>query len=125
MAKLCLRYPEDLFQIDSQTVQGLRQAYCSTFTIQYYIIKYEELIANFDEETQNLLRFLDIECDPMVKNYDSHVKSYKIISTPNYHQVSEPLYKRSLFRWKNYKEHLNPIIDLLRPYAKRFGCDLA
>ena len=39
-------------------------------------------------------------------------------------QVAEPLYRRSRFRWRNYRRHLEPVIPILAPVIERLGYSL-
>ena len=49
--------------------------------------------------------------------------STRTISTPSYHQVVQPLYTRSIGRWRNYLPELEPILPVLAPYVSAFGYD--
>jgi hypothetical protein len=35
--------------------------------------------------------------------------------------VTEPLYDRSLDRYRHYRQHLEPVIPILRPMIERLG----
>jgi hypothetical protein len=86
----------------------------------YHVVRYENLISDFDLETKNLFQFLNIPWDPSVHKYNVHAKTHQQISTPSYHQVVEPIYNRSVYRWKNYATHIEPIVHKLRPHIERF-----
>jgi hypothetical protein len=38
--------------------------------------------------------------------------------------VIEPLYSRSIGRWRRYEEELKPVLPMLAPWAERFGYPL-
>ena len=44
--------------------------------------------------------------------------------TASYAQVTEPLYDRSVGRWKHYRTHLEPVIPILQPVIERLGYTL-
>ena len=44
--------------------------------------------------------------------------------TASYAQVSEPLYDRSVGRWKHYRKHLEPVLPILAPVIERLGYTL-
>jgi hypothetical protein len=46
------------------------------------------------------------------------------VSTSSYHQVAEPLYDRSIDRWKLYRKQLEPVLPLISDAARRFGYEL-
>jgi tetratricopeptide (TPR) repeat protein len=43
------------------------------------------------------------------------------IKTASYAQVTQPIYTRSVGRWQNYREHLEPILPVLAPWIEKFG----
>jgi hypothetical protein len=47
-----------------------------------------------------------------------------VISTASYAQVKEPIYNRSIGRWRNYRKHLEPILPVLEPWAAKLGYSL-
>jgi hypothetical protein len=44
--------------------------------------------------------------------------------TASYAQVTEPLYDRSVGRWRRYISHLESVIPILRPVIDRLGYTL-
>ena len=105
-------------------VMDLWHEYTKMFSLNYHVVRYEDLITDFDKETKGIFQFLDISWDPSVRDYYRHAKSRRKIATPSYHQVIEPIYKRSMYRWKNYEKQLTPILDILIPHIERFGYSL-
>jgi hypothetical protein len=43
------------------------------------------------------------------------------INTPSARQVIEPIYTRSVARWKNYARELAPVLPGLSDWAERLG----
>jgi hypothetical protein len=43
------------------------------------------------------------------------------IDTPSARQVIQPLYTRSISRWRRYAAQLAPILPVLEPWVERFG----
>jgi hypothetical protein len=43
------------------------------------------------------------------------------IATPSARQVIEPLYNRSIGRWRRYQDELRPILPGLTAWAQRYG----
>lgn len=82
--------------------------------------RYEDLLANPESQTRRLADFLDIEWSADM--LDHHKRSSgKAVSTPTYDDVSKPLYTRSLERWKNYEQWLEPHLSHLEPFLDAFG----
>ena len=76
-----------------------------------YEIKYENLVSNKKEETQKLIKFCDLEWDPICLN---HHKSKKTpIKTVSISQARKPVYKSSVNSNSNYENYLSEMFDLL------------
>jgi hypothetical protein len=45
----------------------------------------------------------------------------RTINTPSARQVVEPIYNRSVARWRRYETELAPILPLLNAWAARLG----
>lgn len=70
--------------------------------IECHYIKYEDLIINFDQSISGVLNFLGCEWDESIKKFYETAKSRSIIKTASHSQVTKPLYKSSIEKWKNY-----------------------
>lgn len=101
-------------------VMGLWQQYVRILPINYHRVRYEDLVANFEQEARHLLDYIGVGWDDAVLGYSEHAKK-RIISTPSYHQVTQPIYQYAKFRWKRYARHFEPVMDQLMPYIKYFG----
>ena len=84
------------------------------------IIKYENVVENFDKSINNLLNFLELEWDDKVKEYYKTAKNRGMINTPSYNQVNMPLYNKSINRWKNYANKFLNNKKILDKWTKKF-----
>ncbi len=73
-------------------------------------IRYEALVDHPEETVKKLLAFCDLPWN--AKCLEFH-KSDRYINTASYAQVREPIYHRSVGRWKNYESHLGELIAAL------------
>ncbi|MBF0192997.1 MAG: tetratricopeptide repeat protein [Magnetococcales bacterium] len=105
-------------------VMELWQQSADLLDVDYHTIKYESLIADFNGEVGELLKFIGVEWDDCVLEYNRHAKSRGIINTPSYQSVTEPIYQRAKYRWRRYEEQLAPFINKLDPLIKGFGYSL-
>ena len=55
---------------------------------------------------------------------DSTAIERRFINTPSYSQVAEPVYDRSVGRWRRYRRELRSVLSILGPWAKRLGYEL-
>jgi hypothetical protein len=69
-------------------------------------ISYEALIADQEGMTRRLLDFLELEWnDACLRFYENR----RFVNTSSYNQVRQPIYSRSIGRWKNYDRYLDPL----------------
>lgn len=102
-------------------VMSLWRTYTDRLPLKYHVLRYEDLVTDFENETKKLFHFLEIPWDASVWDYHQHAKSKGLIATPSYDQVVEPIYRRSMYRWKNYSKQLKPVFDTLRHHIAAFG----
>jgi hypothetical protein len=106
-------------------VMELWSVYVARLPLNLHVIKYEDLVNDFDGETRRLFEFLELPWDKSVRDFASQAKSQDVTSlTPSYDQVSEPIYGRSIDRWKGYVRHIEPILDIVKTHVEAFGYDL-
>ena len=92
----------------------------SVLPMQFIQFRYEDLVEDLSGEAQRLLHFLGLEWEGKLLDYQQTAKQ-RLIKTPSYEQVVQPLYKKAIDRWRNYAEFLEPIIPKVAPYLKEFG----
>ena len=95
--------------------------YCDSFPVDHYAIKYEDLITDFDGSMTKTLSFLGIEWNESIKDYRRTALKRGAINTPSATQVSQPLYKTSIGKWRNYERHFEEHLPLLDPWIKQWG----
>ena len=85
-------------------VFSLWHQYLEVYDLAYHIVKYEEVVLNFDNTIKKTINFLNVEWEEDVKNFDATALARKKINNPSYNQVVQPLYEKSINRWKKYDE---------------------
>lgn len=84
--------------------------------------RYEDLIDEPEIQTRKVADFLSLTRSPeMLAHHENRQK--RTVSTPTYDDVSKPLYRGSIGRWKNYRDQLAPHLHHLQPYIEAFGYD--
>lgn len=84
-------------------------------------VRYEDLVQDFDAEVGRLLAFLELPWDDRVRDFAAHAAGRGRINTPSYHQVTRPLNRDALYRWRRYERQLAPIVPVLAPYINAYG----
>lgn len=83
-------------------------------------VRYEDLVADLHGVARALARFLGVAFEPRMLEFDRTARE-RLIRTPSARQVVQPLYARSVGRWRNYARHLDPALPVLAPWVARFG----
>ncbi len=84
-------------------------------------LRYEQLVGDFEGTMRGAMEFLGLPWDDALLRPAEHAKAKGFISTPSYSQVAQPVHKRAVGRWENYRTHLEPVIPEVRPYLERWG----
>lgn len=87
-------------------------------------IRYEDVVEDRERELRALIQYLGLDWSDEVLDHEATAQSRGRVKTPSYHQVIEPVYDRSIGRWRNYKGYLAPILPELKPWVDRFGYDV-
>jgi hypothetical protein len=83
-------------------------------------LKYEDTVANLEREARAALNFLGLPWEENVLRYRDRLKD-KVVGSPTYEAVSQPLYTRAIGRWRNYEEFLHPYLPILKSSVETFG----
>ncbi len=73
-------------------------------------VQYETLVADFETEARKLIAFLGLDWEPACLDFH---KTERAVRTASVWQVRQPLYDRSVGRWRHYAPHLGPLCEAL------------
>jgi tetratricopeptide (TPR) repeat protein len=73
-------------------------------------INYEKHVADPEATCRRMLDFLDLEWDSNCLKFH---ESERVTKTASRDQVRQPIYTRSVGRWRNYESHLEPLTRAL------------
>lgn len=71
-------------------------------------IEYEETVGNLEVQARKLIDYIGLEWDDAC--LEPH-KQKRAILTASKAQVTQPVYKTSVEKWRRYEKHLKPLID--------------
>lgn len=83
-------------------------------------VRYEDVVTNLEREARALVGFLELDFDPAMLDFHKTALG-RDIKTPSARQVTQPLYNRSVGRWRRYAEDLAPVLPQLQTWAEHFG----
>jgi Flp pilus assembly protein TadD len=90
--------------------QRLMAFWRETLEIPMFEISYERLVADLEGESRRLVDFLGLEWDPACLEFH---RSKRMVHTASYDQVRQPIYTRSVERWRHYERHIGPLREAL------------
>ena len=101
-------------------VMSLMEACRTRLPLKVHQVRYEDVVANLEQEARALTAFLDLPFEPSMLEYRETAIA-RDINTPSARQVIEPLYNRSIERWRRYAAELSPALNTLNQWAARYG----
>ena len=91
--------------------QRLLDHWRDTLGDRMHIVRYEALVENLERVATPLVAFLGLDWDDACLRY---TESDRVTMTLSNEQVREPIYSRSVGRWKRYENHIGPLLEGLR-----------
>jgi hypothetical protein len=73
-----------------------------------------------EQEGSRVTKFLGLEWHEHQARFYDYNREKTVLSN-NYTNVTQPIYQRSVGRWRSYEKQLAPILPMLEPYCRRFG----
>lgn len=86
--------------------EGLMDHWAGVVPLPIHEFVYENAIADFEPSVRALVDFLGLEWDAGCLDYH---RQERRVSTPSRWQVRQPLYDRSVGRWRHHERHLGPL----------------
>ena len=99
-------------------VMELVMHYRAEMALRYLPIRYDAMVTNQEGTVRAILDFIGVPFDERCLSFH---ENRRYARTASYAQVTEPLYERSLYRYRHYRQHLEPIIPILQPLIERLG----
>jgi tetratricopeptide (TPR) repeat protein len=91
-----------------------------------HTLRYEDLVMDFHGQLDRTMAFLSLARTTAQDDFSmAAARRDRRINTPSYSQVIQPVNASAIGRWQRYRRHFNQrTLDLLRPWAERYGYSL-
>jgi tetratricopeptide (TPR) repeat protein len=96
----------------------LAEHYRRNLGLRFLRLRYEDLVNDFENNVRRLLETVGVPFDE--RCLDFH-ESKRVSRTASYAQVTQKLYTSSLYRYRNYRKHIEPMIPVLEPVIRELG----
>ena len=97
----------------------LTEAAMERLPLAFHELRYEALVANFEQTTKALCEFARLPWSNAVQKFATTAEQ-RGVATASSGQVRKGLYDGS-GQWKPYAEWLEPVMPILEPWIDRFG----
>jgi tetratricopeptide (TPR) repeat protein len=101
------------------TMMGLWTALAPLLPGRFIEVRYEEVVQDLEPLARRVLAFLDVPWDHRVLQFDKHARE-KLVRSPTYVDVTKPVHKGAIGRWRNYEKFLAPHLEKLAPFLRAF-----
>ncbi|MGD0464172.1 MAG: tetratricopeptide repeat protein [Tepidisphaeraceae bacterium] len=78
--------------------------------LQILEMQYEDLIADLEGQSRRIISFLGLPWHAACLDFH---RTQRTVKTASAWQVRQPIYTRSVGRWRNYERHLGPLFEAL------------
>lgn len=104
-----------------RAVFGLWETYVAAFVPPFAVVRYERLVADLKREVAPVLEFLDLPWHDDLVRFHEHARDRGVLATPSAGQVTQPIYRTALDRWRRYDFVMDPIAAQLSDEIGRYG----
>jgi len=88
----------------------LMDHWLSVLPMRIFELDYEDLTGRQEELTRRLVEYCGLDWDARCLRFQENPRAVRTVSS---WQVRQPIYRRSVGRWKNYEEFLGPLKEAL------------
>ena len=103
-------------------VMRLTELYLAKVELNVRVQRYEDLVADFAGQGQQICGFADLEWTPAFLDFGAAAQAREV-ATPSAAQIARGLYGEGVGQWRRYRQQLAPILPALAPWIERFGYD--
>ena len=80
-------------------------------------VQYEEVVTDFENQVRRLLEYCGLPFEDSCLNFHA---TDRPVRTASSEQVRQPIYTKSLHRWRTFEQHLDELKEVLEPILPRY-----
>jgi len=83
-------------------------------------VQYENVVEDLETQVRRILEYCGLPWDDACLRF---WETDRAVKTASSEQVRKPIYSSAKHRWRNYEQHLGPLIEVLEPILKELPAD--
>jgi tetratricopeptide (TPR) repeat protein len=103
-----------------ESLMGLWRAMAPRMRNPWMEVRYEDMVTDLESVSRRVLEFLGVPWDERVLRFNEHAQQ-KLVRSPTYSDVTKPVFKSAVGRWRHYQKFFEPLLPKLEPFVKAFG----
>ena len=100
----------------AKEVERLVAHWRQALPLRWHEVNYEALVRDLEGESRRLIAFLGLQWESGCLDFH---RTERTVTTISHWQVRQPIYTRSVGRWRPYRRHLQPLFETLGPDSAR------
>lgn len=126
-------FSKNIYNNQLITMEDIVNRYISVFTlleryqnellIEPHFVRYEDLVTDIKGEMTKVFDYMEVTPNDDYLSFHKHADT-KFVNSASRGQTNQPLYKSSMYKWRNYDEQLDPYKEKLRYFIEKFGYEL-
>jgi len=103
-------YAADLFELGRyyRHYEELMHHWSRVLKLPILTVAYEDLVDDLEGSARRLIEFSELEWESQCVEF---YNSKRVVTTPTYGDVRQPVYKSSVDRWKHYQPYIGRLLD--------------
>jgi tetratricopeptide (TPR) repeat protein len=81
-------------------------------------VQYEDIVTDSENQIRRLLEYCELPWEDACINF---YETERPVRTASSEQVRQPIYSKSINRWRKYEQHLSELIEVLEPSLPRYS----
>ena len=98
----------------------LSALYREKLALPFFDVRHEDLVSDFERQTEALCAILGVEPDPALANFAERARTQNI-ATPNAALIGRGIAPERKDQWRPYAPYMTPVMPLLAPWVEKFG----
>jgi tetratricopeptide (TPR) repeat protein len=97
--------------IRARETERIAEHWLKALPLRIIRVSYEALVADLEGQSRRLIDFLGMPWEPQCLDFH---RTERMVATMSMWQVRQPIYDRSVGRWRHYEQHLAPMLSALQ-----------